>query len=107
MLRDEYAIRCKVLELINAYKIENVLSVIQSAQKGSFCFNFYKAYCFYRQNKLNEAFELLKKHVKTHPSILLENLSDDDIENEFASMENKAVLGIKAVVAFTTCEAQQ
>ncbi|KAK8579520.1 hypothetical protein V6N13_142719 [Hibiscus sabdariffa] len=70
---DEDAIRCKVVALIRADKIEEALSAIQSAQKVSFDFSFYKAYCLYRQNKLDEALELLEKQDKTQPSMLLES----------------------------------
>ncbi|XVE92234.1 hypothetical protein REPUB_Repub01dG0079400 [Reevesia pubescens] len=70
---DEDAIRCKVLALIKGDKIEEALSTIQTAQKVSFDFSFYKAYCLYRQNKLDEALEFLEKQDKTHPSMLLES----------------------------------
>ncbi|TYI29916.1 hypothetical protein ES332_A05G349800v1 [Gossypium tomentosum] len=70
---DEDAIRCKVVALIKADKIEEALSAIQSSQKVSFDFSFYKAYCLYRQNKLDEALEVLEKQDKTQPSMLLES----------------------------------
>ncbi|KAE8692312.1 SRP72 RNA-binding domain isoform 2 [Hibiscus syriacus] len=70
---DEDAIRCKVVALMKADKIEDALSAIQSAQKVSFDFSFYKAYCLYRQNKLDEALKLLEKQDKTQPRMLLES----------------------------------
>ncbi|XP_022725659.1 signal recognition particle subunit SRP72-like [Durio zibethinus] len=70
---DEDAIRCKVVALIKGDKIEEALSTIQSVQKVSFDFSFYKAYCLYRQNKLDEALEVLEKQDKTHPIMLLES----------------------------------
>ncbi|GMI90205.1 hypothetical protein like AT1G67680 [Hibiscus trionum] len=70
---DEDAVRCKVVALIKADKIEDALSAIQSAQKVSFDFSFYKAYCLYRQNKLDEALELLEKQDKTQSGMLLES----------------------------------
>ncbi|MBA0566818.1 hypothetical protein Golax_009070, partial [Gossypium laxum] len=70
---DEDAIRCKVVALIKADKIEEALSAILSSQKVSFDFSFYKAYCLYRQNKLDEALEVLGKQDKTQPSMLLES----------------------------------
>ncbi|XWS69170.1 hypothetical protein CRYUN_Cryun04dG0156500 [Craigia yunnanensis] len=70
---DEDAIRCKVVALIKDDKIEEALSTILSAQKVSFDFSFYKAYCLYRQNKLDEALDVLEKQDKTHPSMLLES----------------------------------
>ncbi|EOY00809.1 SRP72 RNA-binding domain isoform 1 [Theobroma cacao] len=69
---DEDAIRCKVVALIKGDNIEEALSAIQSAQKVSFDFSFYKAYCLYRQNKLDEALVFLEKQDKTHSSMLLE-----------------------------------
>ncbi|KAK8613359.1 hypothetical protein V6N13_101124 [Hibiscus sabdariffa] len=60
---DEDAIRCKVVALIKADKIEDAFSKIQYAQKDSFDFSFYKAYCLYRQNKLDEVLELLSWHI--------------------------------------------
>nr|KJB60979.1 hypothetical protein B456_009G334100 [Gossypium raimondii] len=70
---DEDAIRCEVVALIKADKIEEALSAIQSSHKVSFDFSFYKAYCLYRQNKLDEALEVLGKQDKTQPSMLLES----------------------------------
>ncbi|OMO60397.1 Tetratricopeptide-like helical [Corchorus capsularis] len=71
--RDEEAIRCKVVALMKADEFEEALSAIQAAPKVSFDISFYKAYCLYRQNKLDEALAILEKQDKTQPSMLLES----------------------------------
>ncbi|KAL6008051.1 hypothetical protein ACLOJK_033557 [Asimina triloba] len=54
---DEDAMKCKVVALIKSDKIDHALSLIPASMID---FNFYKAYCLYRQNKLNEALETLR-----------------------------------------------
>ncbi|XP_057949479.1 uncharacterized protein LOC131144691 [Malania oleifera] len=70
---DEDALRCKVVALIKDDNIDQALSVVQSSQKLPFDFNFFKAYCFYRHNKLDEALESLKNQEKNPATMLLES----------------------------------
>ena len=49
------------MALIEDDKIGEAPSTIRSVQKVSFGFSFYKAYCLYRQNKLDEALDVLEK----------------------------------------------
>uniref|UniRef100_A0A2N9FTF9 Signal recognition particle subunit SRP72 n=1 Tax=Fagus sylvatica TaxID=28930 RepID=A0A2N9FTF9_FAGSY len=70
---DEDAIRCKVVALIKDDKIEDALSTIQSSQNVPIDFNFLKAYCLYRQNRLNEALEYLESQEKNSATMLLES----------------------------------
>ncbi|XP_041010054.1 signal recognition particle subunit SRP72-like [Juglans microcarpa x Juglans regia] len=70
---DEDAIRCKVVALIKDDRIEDALSMIQSSQKVPFDFGFFKAYCLYRQNKLDEALESLKRQEGNSATMLLES----------------------------------
>ncbi|KAF2286545.1 hypothetical protein GH714_017599 [Hevea brasiliensis] len=70
---DEDALRCKVVALIKADSIDNALSTIQSAQRVPVDFSFFKAYCLYRQNKLDEALESLKGQERHSEAMLLES----------------------------------
>ncbi|KAF2292843.1 hypothetical protein GH714_029306 [Hevea brasiliensis] len=70
---DEDALRCKVVALIKADRIEDALSTIQSAQTVAVDFTFFKAYCLYRQNKLDEALESLKDQERNSEIMLLES----------------------------------
>ncbi|KDP26748.1 hypothetical protein JCGZ_17906 [Jatropha curcas] len=70
---DEDAIRCKVVALIKADSIDDALSTIQAAQRVPIDFSFVKAYCLYRQNKLNEALESLKGQERNTETMLLES----------------------------------
>ncbi|KAJ9176241.1 hypothetical protein P3X46_011576 [Hevea brasiliensis] len=70
---DEDALRCKVVALIKADSIDNALSTIQSAQRVPVDFSFFKAYCLYRQNKLDEALESLKGQERRSEAMLLES----------------------------------
>jgi signal recognition particle subunit SRP72 len=70
---DEDAIRCKVVALIKDDKIEDALSTIQSSKNVPIDFNFLKAYCLYRQNRLNEALEYLESQEKNSATMLLES----------------------------------
>ncbi|XP_078440836.1 SRP72 RNA-binding domain-containing protein [Wolffia australiana] len=71
---DEDALRCKIVALIKADSIDRALLCINTeAAKGSTAdFGFYKAYCLYRQNKLNEALEALQSMEKTAIILQLE-----------------------------------
>ncbi|KAK1429068.1 hypothetical protein QVD17_11267 [Tagetes erecta] len=66
---DEDAIHCKIVSQIKADNIEHALSTISSNNN----FHFYKAYCLYRQNKLDEALESLKVLEKDPATMLLES----------------------------------
>ncbi|KAG2322154.1 hypothetical protein Bca52824_015367 [Brassica carinata] len=57
---DEDAIRCKVVALVKDDKVDEALSVIHSFHKLPIDLGFQKAYCLYRQNKLDEAFACLR-----------------------------------------------
>ncbi|KAE9603070.1 putative tetratricopeptide-like helical domain, signal recognition particle, SRP72 subunit [Lupinus albus] len=57
---DEDAIRCKIVALIKDDRIDEALSAIRSSPKSLDDFGFLKAYCLYRQNKLDEALDALK-----------------------------------------------
>ncbi|TMW86566.1 hypothetical protein EJD97_021210 [Solanum chilense] len=71
---DEDAIRCKVVALVKADSIEEALVAIKDcSKKGSVDLSFFKAYCLYRQNKLEEALESLKGQEGSTESMLLES----------------------------------
>ncbi|KAK9188757.1 hypothetical protein WN944_020162 [Citrus x changshan-huyou] len=70
---DEDAMRCKVVALIKADNIDDALSTIQSSQKFTFDFNYLKAYCLYRQNRLDEALEALKIQENNPATMLLKS----------------------------------
>ncbi|KAL1216413.1 hypothetical protein V5N11_026344 [Cardamine amara subsp. amara] len=69
---DEDAIRCKLVALLKDDKIDDALSVIQSSQKLQIDLGFHKAYCLYRQNKLDEAIACLKGRARDSETLLLE-----------------------------------
>ncbi|XP_015058437.1 signal recognition particle subunit SRP72 [Solanum pennellii] len=71
---DEDAIRCKVVALVKADSIEEALVAIKDCSKKGFVdLSFFKAYCLYRQNKLEEALESLKGQEGSTESMLLES----------------------------------
>lgn len=70
---DEDALRCKVVALIRADNFDKSLSTIQSSQKFPIDFSFFKAYCLYRQNKLDEALQSLKSQERNSATMLLES----------------------------------
>ncbi|KAK9286416.1 hypothetical protein L1049_014812 [Liquidambar formosana] len=70
---DEDALRCKVVALIKADSFDSALSTVQSSQKLPIDFSFFKAYCLYRQNKLDEALESLKGQERNSATMLLES----------------------------------
>ncbi|KAG6409610.1 hypothetical protein SASPL_127650 [Salvia splendens] len=71
---DEDAIRCKVVALIKNDKIDDALSAIEKlSRKSSVDLTFFKAYCLYRQNKLDEALTSLKGHNGDSAAMLLES----------------------------------
>ncbi|KAG5029369.1 hypothetical protein JHK87_012883 [Glycine soja] len=76
---DEDALRCKVVALIKNDRVEDTLSAIRSSKKQLDDFHFLKArqfsafaYCLYRQNKLDEALESLKRQESNDETMLLE-----------------------------------
>ncbi|CAN1152927.1 Signal recognition particle subunit SRP72 [Linum perenne] len=69
---DEDALRCKVVALIKNDRYDDALSTIHSARKLQFDFYFEEAYCLYKQNKLDEALELLKGQERNSETMLLE-----------------------------------
>ncbi|KAL4392841.1 hypothetical protein AHAS_Ahas03G0385400 [Arachis hypogaea] len=69
---DEDALRCKVVALIKDDRLDLALSAIRSSRTHLPDFDFLKAYCLYRQNKLNEALESLKTQERTTETMLLE-----------------------------------
>ncbi|KAA8521616.1 hypothetical protein F0562_012289 [Nyssa sinensis] len=70
---DEDAIRCKIVALIKADNIDEALSTIESSRRLPIDTSFFKAYCLYRKNKLNEALESLKGQEGNTPTMLLES----------------------------------
>ncbi|GFP80031.1 signal recognition particle subunit srp72 [Phtheirospermum japonicum] len=71
---DEDAIRCKVVALIKNDDIEEALSTIQEFSKRySVDFSFFKAYCLYRQSRLDEALESLKGQEENVANMLLQS----------------------------------
>ncbi|KAF5945229.1 hypothetical protein HYC85_015457 [Camellia sinensis] len=70
---DEDAIRCKIVALIKADSIDEALSTIESSRRLAIDFSFFKAYCFYRQNKLNEALTSLEGQEGSSAAMLLQS----------------------------------
>ncbi|KAL6516282.1 hypothetical protein OROGR_019587 [Orobanche gracilis] len=71
---DEDAIRCKVAALIKNDSIDDALSAIEVySKKYSIDFSFFKAYCLYRQSRLNDALESLKGQDGNLAAMLLES----------------------------------
>ncbi|KAJ9540422.1 hypothetical protein OSB04_026928 [Centaurea solstitialis] len=71
---DEDAIQCKIVSLIKADNIDAALStIVACSNKFPLDFGFFKAYCLYRQNKLDEAVESLKGLEKDSAAMLLES----------------------------------
>ncbi|KAL6193176.1 hypothetical protein ACLB2K_034260 [Fragaria x ananassa] len=69
---DEDAINCKVVGLIKDDKTKEALSVIRSLKNPALDFSFFKAYCLYRENELDEALKTLKSQESTPTAMLLE-----------------------------------
>ncbi|GFZ21174.1 SRP72 RNA-binding domain-containing protein [Actinidia rufa] len=70
---DEDAIRCKIVALIKADSIDEALLTMESSRRLQFDLSFFKAYCLYRQNKLNEALESLKGQEGNSATMLLQS----------------------------------
>ncbi|RLN23024.1 signal recognition particle subunit SRP72-like [Panicum miliaceum] len=58
-------VRCKVVAHIKADKIDKALTAMRTAECLPIDFSFYKDYCYYRQNKLQEALDLLRGQEET------------------------------------------
>ncbi|CAL5350479.1 unnamed protein product [Camellia sinensis] len=71
--QDEDVIRCKIMALIKADSIDEALSTIESSRRLPIDFSFFKAYCFYRQNKLNEAVASLEGQEGSSAAMLLQS----------------------------------
>lgn len=56
---DEDALRCKIVALIKSDAVDKALSTIIESENLPIDLKFYKAYCLYRQNKLQDALESL------------------------------------------------
>ncbi|KAI5385240.1 uncharacterized protein LOC127100683 [Lathyrus oleraceus] len=70
---DEDALRCKVVALIKDDRFDDAISAIQSSKTPPEDFHFLKAYCLYKQNKLDEALQSLQKHDRNDETMLLES----------------------------------
>ncbi|KAJ4973784.1 hypothetical protein NE237_006958 [Protea cynaroides] len=72
---DEDALRCKIVALIKADNIDGALSTIQASEKAKLPidYGFFKAYCLYRKNKLEEALDSLKSQENNSTTMLLES----------------------------------
>lgn len=71
---DEDAVRCKLVALIKKDDIDGALQTIQEfSRRIHLDFGFLKAYCLYRQNKLDEALESLKGQEGNSGTLLLES----------------------------------
>ncbi|KAG8054417.1 hypothetical protein GUJ93_ZPchr0001g32065 [Zizania palustris] len=70
---DEDAVRCKVVAHIKSDATEKALAAIRAAERLPIDLSYYKAYCYYRQNKLQEALEILKGQEETSAILQLES----------------------------------
>ncbi|KAI3933465.1 hypothetical protein MKX01_022044 [Papaver californicum] len=92
---DEDALHCKIVALIKADNIDSALSTIQSLKIVTFDFGVYKAYCLYRQNKLDEAMESLSSLERTSATMQLESQIFIKLQNpKIDSIEINIVAGL-------------
>uniref|UniRef100_A0A0D9V8S4 Signal recognition particle subunit SRP72 n=1 Tax=Leersia perrieri TaxID=77586 RepID=A0A0D9V8S4_9ORYZ len=70
---DEDAVRCKVVAHIKSDATEKALAAIRAAERLPIDLSYYKAYCYYRQNKLQEALEVLKGQEESAAVLQLES----------------------------------
>ncbi|PUZ53587.1 hypothetical protein GQ55_5G063100 [Panicum hallii var. hallii] len=70
---DEDAVRCKVVAHIKADEIDKALATMRAAERLPIDLSYYKAYCYYRQNKLQEALDLLRGQEETAAILQLES----------------------------------
>ncbi|XP_062207726.1 uncharacterized protein LOC133909349 [Phragmites australis] len=70
---DEDAVRCKVVAYIKSDETDKALTAIRAAERLPIDLSYCKAYCYYRQNKLQEALELLRGQEETSAVLQLES----------------------------------
>ncbi|XP_051227513.1 uncharacterized protein [Lolium perenne] len=70
---DEDAVRCKVVAHIKSDATDKALAAIRAADRLPIDLSYYKAYCYYRQNKLQEALEILNGQEETAAVLQLES----------------------------------
>ncbi|KAG5520705.1 hypothetical protein RHGRI_033329 [Rhododendron griersonianum] len=70
---DEDAIRCKIVALIKNDSIDEALATMEASRRIQIDLSFFKAYCLYKQNKLNEALEALKGQEGNSAIMLLQS----------------------------------
>ncbi|KAM0849683.1 hypothetical protein ACQ4PT_053579 [Festuca glaucescens] len=70
---DEDAVRCKVVAHIKSEKADKALAAIRAAERLPIDLSYYKAYCYYRQNQLQEALEILNGQEETAAVLQLES----------------------------------
>ncbi|KAJ0971066.1 hypothetical protein J5N97_019025 [Dioscorea zingiberensis] len=70
---DEDAVRCKVVALIKSDAIDRAMAAINAFKGLPIDLKFYKAYCLYRQNKLQEALDTLDGQERNTMVLLLES----------------------------------
>ncbi|PKA57689.1 hypothetical protein AXF42_Ash016735 [Apostasia shenzhenica] len=70
---DEDAMRCKIVALIKSDAIDKALSAMQASEGLSIDLRFFKAYCLYRQNKLQEALDSLSDQERSPMVLQLES----------------------------------
>ncbi|KAK3166190.1 hypothetical protein QOZ80_1AG0042580 [Eleusine coracana subsp. coracana] len=70
---DEDAVRCKIVAHIKSDETDKALAAIRAAERLPIDLSYYKAYCYYRQNKLPEALELLRGQEETSAVLQLES----------------------------------
>ncbi|TVU36231.1 hypothetical protein EJB05_18168 [Eragrostis curvula] len=70
---DEDAVRCKVVGHIKSDETDKALAAIRAAERLPIDLSYYKAYCYYRQNKLQEALELLRGQEESSAVLQLES----------------------------------
>ncbi|KAE8808957.1 Signal recognition particle 72 kDa protein [Hordeum vulgare] len=70
---DEDAVRCKVVAHIKSDATDKALAAIRAAERLPIDLSYYKAYCYYRQNKLQEALDILNGQEETAAVLQLES----------------------------------
>ncbi|KAF9609315.1 hypothetical protein IFM89_015560 [Coptis chinensis] len=97
---DVDALRCKIVGLIKVGDYDKALSTIQNLPSTLNDFNFYKAYCLYRQNKLDEALECMHSQEQTSATMLLET----QVLYRLGRMDAYEIHGGKNIVAYFSKE---
>ncbi|KAF8725990.1 hypothetical protein HU200_020570 [Digitaria exilis] len=70
---DEDAVRCKVVAHIKSYKIGEALAAVRAAERLPVDLSYYKAYCYHKQNKQQEALDLLRGQEETAAILQLQS----------------------------------